>query len=122
MNPRNINLTEHFKLSEFVRPSDSLPETLILQNLNLLAQRLQVVRDIINRPIKITSGYRTPEHNKQVGGSSKSYHLRGMAADIVVLGTPAIEVQEFLKNWSGGMGSYGSFTHLDIGPKRRWKG
>jgi uncharacterized protein YcbK (DUF882 family) len=48
-------------------------------------------------------------------------HLSGMAADIVVPGMPASELQRFLRNWSGGMGSYAHFTHVDIRPyPARW--
>ena len=31
--------------------------------------------------LRITSGYRTPEHNKKVGGARQSFHKRGMAID-----------------------------------------
>lgn len=113
-------MTPNFDLKEFLNPGDPLPDDLILANLDSVANRLQVIRDLIQLPIQITSGYRTPEHNKKVGGSPNSYHLKGMAADIVVLGMGAIEVQQFLDNWSGGIGEYGTFTHLDIGPRRRW--
>ncbi len=117
-----MQLTPDFSLDEFLPPKVS-PEKVpkeVLENLRLLAQRLQAVRDIILKPIHITSGYRTPEHNQKVGGSVTSLHLKGLAADIVVDGMSPNELQEFLFHWSGGMGSYATFTHLDIGPKRRW--
>ena len=85
-----------------------------------MAHRLQVVRDIISCPMTITSGYRTESHNRQVGGHPLSYHVKGMAADIVVPEMSARELQSILTHWSGGMGCYETFTHLDIGPKRRW--
>ena len=122
-NPRTIRLTPHFTLGEFIRAEDPIPAPWILDNLYRLANRLQVVRDLLGKPMLINSGYRTPAHNKAVGGSSKSYHMSGMAADIVVPGIPAIEVQRLLKNWTGGMGQYQHFTHLDIRPHRaRWHG
>jgi hypothetical protein len=44
-----------------------------------------------------------------------------MAADIVILGISAEEVQRRLSGWSGGMGCYADFTHLDTRPYRaRW--
>jgi uncharacterized protein YcbK (DUF882 family) len=120
-NPREILLSPNFKLGEFLHAEAQLPPTEILDNLHRLANRLQVIRDLLNRPIVINSGYRTPEHNKAVGGAPKSYHLSGMAADIVVSGMPAAEVQAFLKNWSGGLGLYTHYTHVDIRPVRaRW--
>lgn len=33
--------------------------------------------------VRITSGYRSPETNRRVGGSPNSYHLRGRAVDVV---------------------------------------
>lgn len=119
---RNTQLTPSFKLSEFLRAEDPLPAPWILDNLKALANRLQVIRDLLGRPIRITSGYRTPEHNKAVGGEPNSYHLKGMAADIVVDGMTPTAVQNYLGRWSGGLGSYPNFTHVDIGPKRRWGG
>ena len=44
--------------------------------------RLQAARKLAGIPFKITSGYRTKEHNKKVGGSISSSHLKGVAADI----------------------------------------
>lgn len=120
--PRNVRLTPNFTLAEFVRPEDPLPPPWILDNLYRLANRLQVVRDLLDKPLVITSGYRTEAHNRAIGGAKKSLHLSGMAADVVVPGIPAKEVQKFLRNWSGGLGLYGTFTHLDIRPYRaRWR-
>ncbi|WP_373531910.1 D-Ala-D-Ala carboxypeptidase family metallohydrolase [Vampirovibrio sp.] len=118
---RNIALTPHFKLSEFLRKEDPMPAAGVLQNIERLANRLQVIREVFNRPILINSGYRSKAHNQAVGGASHSQHLDGLAADIVVAGVPAKTVQQFLQNWSGGMGCYQYYTHLDIRPeKARW--
>lgn len=43
---------------------------------------LQPVRDFVNVPVHITSGYRTKTLNERVGGSAYSLHMSGMAADI----------------------------------------
>lgn len=110
----NLKLTPNFKLGEFVRAEDPMPPAFIIDNIERLAERLQAVRDIINMPIVITSGYRTKEHNKAVGGAESSLHLEGLAADVVVKGMTPGELQELLSGWSGGMGSYDTWTHLDI--------
>jgi len=50
---------------------------------------LQPLRDYLNLPVKITSGYRSRPVNKKVGGVWNSYHLIGLAADITVPGFTA---------------------------------
>ncbi|HEY9745585.1 MAG TPA: D-Ala-D-Ala carboxypeptidase family metallohydrolase [Oculatellaceae cyanobacterium] len=119
---RAIQLTPNFSLGEFLHGED-VPAPWILDNLYRLANRLQVIRDLLGKPIIINSGYRSPQHNQAVGGSQNSFHMKGMAADIVVPGMAAPAVQRFLENWSGGLGCYTHFTHVDIRPQRaRWKG
>ena len=54
--------------------------------LNLIVHCLQPVRELIQKPMIITSGYRCPELNKLVGGVSNSQHLEGKAADFIVQG------------------------------------
>lgn len=119
---RHAQLTPNFRLSEFVRDVDPLPPQPIIDNLFRLANRLQVIRDLLGKPIKITSGYRTKAHNEAVGGKPNSQHLYGCAADILIDGMPPRAVQEYLKNWNGGLGSYATFTHVDLAEKRRWNG
>jgi uncharacterized protein YcbK (DUF882 family) len=54
-----------------------------IQNLNAgLVQMLDQARDIAGIPFIITSGYRTAEHNAEVGGVDGSSHIKGLAADI----------------------------------------
>lgn len=112
-----MKLTEHFSLSEFVRPQDmaKLPAD-VRANLEKLARMLEGVRERLGgKAITITSGYRTVAHNKAVGGASASQHLYGRAADIVVAGMPPAEVQRLLEDWwPGGLGYGKTFTHLDI--------
>jgi uncharacterized protein YcbK (DUF882 family) len=45
---------------------------------------LDRIRGLAGFPMRVTSGYRTPEHNTEAGGVSHSAHLRGHAADIAV--------------------------------------
>ncbi|MBX2861171.1 MAG: DUF882 domain-containing protein [Vampirovibrio sp.] len=120
---KRTRLSPDFRLGEFFSDDDLLPAGGVIENLNRLAQRLQVVRDLLQKPVVITSGYRSPQHNQQIGGVSRSYHTQGMAADIVIPGLAAQEVQQFLLNWSGGLGCYSTHTHVDIRPeKARWHG
>ena len=41
-----------------------------------------MVRAEVGRPVVVTSGYRSPEANARCGGSPRSQHLLGAAADI----------------------------------------
>ncbi len=59
----------------------------VANNLQYLVDTvLQPLRQSLMRPIRITSGYRSPELNTAVRGSSTSQHMRGEAADIKVAG------------------------------------
>jgi uncharacterized protein YcbK (DUF882 family) len=45
-------------------------------------EKLDKARYLANIPFKITSGYRCPKHNKEIGGSPTSSHMKGLAVDI----------------------------------------
>ena len=68
---------KYFKLSEF----DDAPGTGKNMKKDFLT-KLDKARAIADVPFKITSGYRSKETNKRVGGVSTSSHLKGLAADI----------------------------------------
>jgi len=76
----NLN---YFSLSEFDCPS--LPNSGQNMDSNFLT-KLESAREIAGIPFRITSGYRTKEHNAEVGGVPNSSHLIGVAADIAVGG------------------------------------
>ncbi len=54
--------------------------------------KLIELREKVNQPMVITSGYRSPEHNKRIGGSSKSAHICGLAVDVGCSGAKAHEI------------------------------
>ena len=72
---------KYFTLDEFNCPS--LPNSGKNMDTNFLT-KLEEARELAGIPFKITSGYRTKEHNKEVGGVPNSSHLIGVAADIAV--------------------------------------
>lgn len=88
----NIKISKNFKLKEF-QSSDT--KTVKLDS--KLLERLQLLREYIEKPIHITSGYRTPEHNKKVNGHPKSRHMKGKAADIRVYGLTVTFLQGICK-------------------------
>lgn len=47
-----------------------------------LALEFERIRAIVGQSIRITSAYRTPEHNAAVGGKPKSQHMQGRALDL----------------------------------------
>lgn len=79
-------------------------------------------------PIIVISGYRTPEHNRAVGGAPASYHVcrhgrPGAAADIACRrGTPREWYMKLAELDPGGLGLYGEHVHVDNrdGPRARW--
>jgi len=71
----------HFESNEFNSPD--LPNSGINMD-NAFLQMLDDARGIAGIPFKITSGYRSAEHNQKVGGVKNSSHLVGKAADIGV--------------------------------------
>ena len=81
----------NFTLKEMLSTSTGLPnfpETWEqLENLQRLAGFLQCVRNIYGKPIIVNSAFRSEAVNERVGGAKSSYHLKGLAADI--LGTDA---------------------------------
>ena len=72
---------KYFTLDEFDCPS--LPNSGKNMDTNFLT-KLEEAREIAGVPFKITSGYRTKEHNEAVGRVANSSHLIGVAADIAV--------------------------------------
>jgi zinc D-Ala-D-Ala carboxypeptidase len=91
-----MQLTKNFTLSELTESAkaremgidNSLP-TYLMRNAQALAERLQIIRDVLRVPVYVPSGYRCPELNKVVGGSSSSQHLLALAADIYATGYTA---------------------------------
>lgn len=86
-----MKLSDNFAAKEFCclcgkcnYSTDEGVDKFINRNLILL---LEAMRSFMDRPIKITSGIRCPEHNKAVGGEDNSAHLRGEAADIRIAGS-----------------------------------
>lgn len=87
-----MKLSPHFSLEEFTFSQtaerllwNNTPDAEVIANLKRVAHALEEVRTIINRPIVITSGYRSPKLNERIGGAKNSAHMRGLAADIIAL-------------------------------------
>ena len=60
-----------------------------------LVKILDKIRDHYGKPIVITSGVRCVNHNRKVGGTSQSYHVKNKAADFYVQGVNVYEVLRY---------------------------
>lgn len=117
------NLTAHFSSQEF-RCRDGSEHAI---DCKLLAM-LEAIRCHFG-PTTITSGYRSRDYNAAVGGTSNSYHLRGMAADIQVSNSSPREVYQWADGQFPicGLGIYergdSGWVHIDCRSSRaRWTG
>ena len=89
-------LSKNFKKSEFkCRDGTEVPDEL-MDNLRELVENLQIIRDHINKPMLIISGYRTPKYNRRIGGAKRSQHMKAKAADIVVRCVKPKEMREVI--------------------------
>lgn len=92
-----MNLSPHFTLDELIFSEyaarhniNNEPPERIVENLRFLASKLEEVRAVLQAPMVVSSGYRSPALNDAVGGSLTSQHRYGLAADFVAprFGTP----------------------------------
>lgn len=93
-------LTPHFTLEEL---GGGLAPPAVRAKLVYTAERLEPFRQIMGAPFIVTSGYRTVEHNAEIGGSTTSDHPNGLAADGYFSGLNLWQVYDRLKkNRRGG--------------------
>ncbi len=90
-----------------------------------LLTRLQEMRNYLDAPLIITSGYRCLQHNTKVGGAPKSQHMMGRAADISLANhnmSPDEMADVAEKMGFSGIGIYQSaMVHVDTrGTPARW--
>lgn len=85
-----MRLSPHFHLDEFTTSQtaarhgiSNAPTAAVIERLKTTAAGLEKVRASLGKPILVSSGYRSPEVNRRVGGSPTSAHLKGWAADFI---------------------------------------
>ena len=110
-------ITNNFKAREMDCKCSKCSTTLIDER---LIKGLQVIRDYFGKALNITSGYRCPSHNSEVGGAKNSYHMKGMAADVYINGVTPLEIAQYAESTGlfNGIGRYGTFVHLDVRPSK----
>ena len=78
---------DHFSLKELTFTNtglDNTPTTNQRAVLCALSHKLEYLRAIVGKPLRINSAFRSPAVNRAVGGSRTSFHLSGCAADISI--------------------------------------
>lgn len=93
--------------------------------------RLERLRARMGHPLIVTSGYRTPEHNRAVGGARASKHMEGIAFDISMdnVDPQRFEAEARAAGFNG-IGLYPpqkpsgarNFIHIDTRPAPGWRG
>jgi len=132
----NVNLKDkvipngHFDWGEVTKSGTRIPrDPKIVTNILATAKYMEEIRTYFgNKPIDITSWYRTPEVNNRVSWTGKTgYHTEGIAVDFTVRGLSSVVVAEKMNKFWGSRGGFGKypekgFTHIDSrGHKVRWR-
>ena len=118
----HIRLAKDFTLSEFDCPCCKK----VMLHPKLLSKLIEL-RNTLERPVIVTSGYRCPKYNQEVGGVISSYHCIGLASDVMVKDVDLLVLLEICENLDfKGIGFYEkkNFLHLDVRPTKRarWRG
>ena len=102
---------KYFKKYEFVCPCckrEEMSEELVF--------KLDLLRELVGKPLIVTSGFRCEKYNKKIGGAENSAHLRGWAVDIYcksnILRFKILKYALLLGFQRIGIGK--DFIHLDI--------
>jgi zinc D-Ala-D-Ala carboxypeptidase len=98
-----MKISEHLELSELTRSESAkrngisnMPTVDHIENFKILATKVfEPIREHFGVPIRISSGYRSAELNKCIGGSATSQHSTGEAIDIDQDGTTITNKQVF---------------------------
>ena len=110
-------ITPHFKIREFACNDGS---DRILVDVDGV-KKLEYIRIWASDSVRVTSGYRTPEYNRKIGGASASYHTKGQAFDIVVSGKTTAQVARFAQLIGFGgieVNQDTNYTHVDTRTKK----
>ena len=125
----STQLSPHFNVREFRCQCGQSHETLIASE---LVDKLESLYTALNcSKIIVTSGYRCPEHDKAVGGTSSGQHTKGTAADVCCYGqdgqlisskTVCCKAQDLGFGGIANITSSYQYTHLDVRTGYRWLG
>lgn len=100
-----MNLSPHFTLAEMTVSQEAAraglrndPDMRQIEALTALCQNvLEPLRARVKKPVVVSSGYRSTSINRRIGGSNRSQHCRGEAADIIVPGMAPEDVFSLIR-------------------------
>ena len=126
-----MKLSKYFDLEELTasqaaarRGLINMPQGEEMISLTQTATRMDVVRELLGKPVLVSSGYRSPVVNSLVGGSGTSSHVTGEAVDFTCpeFGTP----EQIVKHLKGTplrfdqlIEEFGQWVHIGFGKKLR---
>jgi hypothetical protein len=124
-------LSPHFSLAELTASDtaarlgiDNTPPPDVLETLRHTCAGLEAVRVLLGVPLHISSGYRSPALNKQVGGQANSQHCKGEAVDFTArqFGTPEQIVARLVASnltFDQVILEFGRWVHISFGNRQR---
>ena len=125
----STQLSPHFNAREFRCSCGKSHETLLASE---LVDKLEALYTALNcSKIIVTSGYRCPEHDKAVGGTSSGQHTKGTAADVCCYGQDGqpisskmvcCKAQDLGFTGIANITSSYQYTHLDVRTSGKWYG
>ncbi len=126
-----MNLTPHFTLKEMTISQtairmgiDNTPNARQITHLTRLCENiLEPLRTIVGKPINVSSGFRNPTVNALVGGSSRSQHMKGEAADFTVEGFTVQHLFDLVRTsglpYDQLILEFDAWVHVSFGPRNR---
>lgn len=126
-----MQLSKNFTLDEFLVSQtaarhgiDMTPSPAVIANIRELVETcLQPLRDDVQAPIFISSGYRPMDLNTIIGGSMTSAHIDGRAADFIVTGMTPLDVCHRIEKlglpYDQCIHEFGRWVHLGIAAQPR---
>ena len=128
-----MNLTDHFTLEELTHSQtaarlglDNEPPPDVVDALTRTAHGLEMVRVLLQAPILVSSGYRSPLVNRAVGGAANSQHILGEAADFTApgFGPPEMIVRAIMRStrpipYDQLIVEYGRWVHISFSREPR---
>lgn len=110
-----MKVSKNFKVGEFAS-KDNSPFVIFDYE---LVNKMQMLRDKLNVPVTIASGFRSASYNTKIGGSPNSRHMKGKAGDIKVKNIHPLDIAIVAEKCGfRGIGVYTYnddwFVHVDV--------